>query len=196
MTIENVVIYSDADGLVRVERRTKPASIVRAREKMAIVLDYGNRSFGEIELNQNLANPDFASALLRLLPVLEHEADFADPQALLGIYQAAQGRRVTAAGFVRGALSARREQYASISPWAIANGGPNYARIELAGLLHPLDTASMVEVCMDGRKMPQGSGWEIAQDALAINVWIPDAANVDARQRYMQNVRYWIRWLE
>jgi hypothetical protein len=195
MTTENVVIYQDEDGLVRVERRTKPATIVRARERMAVVIDYGGRSFGEIELDQTLANPDFAEALLRVLPNIAHSTDVADPQALIGVYQSSQGRKVTASGLVRGALSARRQQIMSISPWAIANGGANYARLELAGLLHLLEEDSNLEVSIDGREMPQGYGWEVSSDGLAVNVWIPSASEIDRRLRYMQS-RYVIRWYE
>jgi hypothetical protein len=195
MTVENIVIYSDTDGLVRVERRSKPASIVRAREKMAVVIDYGGRSFGDIEAAQTLANPDFAEALLRVLPYTEHDADYATPDALVGVYQQSQGRHVTAAGMVRGALAARRQAVMTISPWAISNGGPNHARLVLAGLLHPLDLASNVSVCVDGREMSEGYGWEIAEDGEAINVWLPDATDVDRRTRYM-SARYLIRWLE
>lgn len=195
MTVENVVIYSDND-LVRVERRAKPASIVRAREKVAVVIDYGGRSFGQVELDQTLANPDFAAALLRILPIIEHSAPVADPAALVGIYQDAQGRRVTASGLVRGVLGNRREMVASISPSAIANGGPNHARIELAGVLTPLNASANLTVHVDGREMPSGCGWELANDGLAVNVWIPDATDIDARLRYMQNVKFLIRWLE
>lgn len=195
MTTENVVIYQDEDGLVRVERRSKPATIVRARERMAIVIDYGGRSFGEVELDQTLANPDFAEALLRVLPTIAHSAEVADPQALLGIYQASQGRRVTASGLVRGVLSNKQERIMSISPWAIANGGPNHARLQPSGLLHPLTQASTVEVCIDGRQMPQNHGWEISDDGLAINVWIPGSGEIDRRLRFMQ-ARYTIRWYE
>jgi hypothetical protein len=195
MTTENVVIYQDEDGLVRVERRTKPATIVRARERMAVVIDYGGRSFGEIELDQTLANPDFAEALLRVLPNIAHSTDVADPQALVGVYQSSQGRKVTASGLVRGALAARRQQIMSISPWAIANGGANYARLELAELLHPLEEESNLEVSIDGREMPQGYGWEVSSDGLAVNVWIPNASEIDRRLRYMQS-RYVIRWYE
>jgi hypothetical protein len=195
MTTENIVIYQDEDGLVRVERRTKPATIVRARERMAVVIDYGGRSFGEIELDQTLANPDFAEALLRVLPNIAHSTDVADPQALVGVYQSSQGRKVTASGLVRGALAARRQQIMSISPWAIANGGANYARLELAGLLHPLEDESNLEVSIDGREMPQGYGWEVSSDGLAVNVWIPSASEIDRRLRYMQS-RYVIRWYE
>ena len=195
MTTENVVIYQDEDGLVRVERRTKPATIVRARERMAVVIDYGGRSFGEIELDQTLANPDFAEALLRVLPNIAHSTDVADPQALVGVYQSSQGRKVTASGLVRGALAARRQQIMSISPWAIANGGANYARLELAELLHPLEEESNLEVSIDGREMPQGYGWEVSSDGLAVNVWIPSASEIDRRLRYMQS-RYVIRWYE
>ena len=195
MTTENVVIYQDEDGLVRVERRTKPATIVRARERMAVVIDYGGRSFGEIELDQTLANPDFAEALLRVLPNIAHSTDVADPQALVGVYQSSQGRKVTASGLVRGALAARRQQILSISPWSIANGGANYARLELAELLHPLEEESNLEVSIDGREMPQGYGWEVSSDGLAVNVWIPSASEIDRRLRYMQS-RYVIRWYE
>lgn len=195
MTVENIVIYQDEDGLVRVERRRQPASIVRARERMAVVIDYGGRSFGDIEAGQTLANPDFAEALLRVLPYMAYETETADPEALVGVYQSSQGRRVTASGLVRGAMAARRQQIMTISPWAIASGGANYARLELSGLLNPLSETSNVEVSVDGRIMPEGHGWEVSVDGLAINVWIPDASAVDSRIRYMQ-ARYVIRWYE
>lgn len=191
--VENVVIYSDND-VVRVERRANPAAIVRARERMAVVIDYGGRSFGDVALDQTLANPDFAEALLRVLPNVANSTEVADPQALVGVYQQTQGKRVTASGLVRGALAARRQQVASISPAAISAGGPGYARIALAGLLHPLDAASNLSVHVDGRAMPSGAGWELASDGQAVNVWIPDG--IDARIRYMQHVRYTIEWLE
>lgn len=195
MTVENVVIYSDEDGLVRVERRRQPASIVRARERMAVVIDYGGRSFGDVELDQTLANPDFAEAMLRVLPTMGHSADVADPQALVGVYQSSQGRRVSVSGLVRGALASKRQQVMTISPWAITNGGPNHARLALTGLLRPLDASSNVSVSVDGRDMPEGYGWEISDDGLAINAWIPDASDIERRLRYMQ-ARYVIRWYE
>ena len=195
MTVENVVIYQDEDGLVRVERRAKPATIVRPRERMAVVIDYGGRSFGEVELEQTLANPDFSEALLRVLPNIPHSTQVANPQALIGIYQSGQGRKVTASGLVRGAIAARRKEIKYISPWAISNGGENYARLELSELLHPLDEQSNLEVSIDGRNMPEGYGWETSDDGLAINVWIPNANDVDRRIRYMQ-VCYVIRWYE
>jgi hypothetical protein len=195
VTVENVVIFQDEEGLVRVERRRQPATIVRARERMAVVIDYGGRSFGTVELDQTLANSDFAEALLRVLPVLAYEADTAEPDALVGVYQSSKGRRVTASGLVRGALAAKREAVMTISPWSIANGGPNHARLALAGLLRPLDTSSNVAVSLDGRDMPSGCGWEISEDGLAINVWIPDDSDIDRRHRYMA-ARYVIRWFE
>ena len=192
--IENVVIYSDND-IVRVERRANPAAIVRARERMAVVIDYGGRSFGDVELSQTLANPDFAEAILRVLPNMANSAQVAEPQALVGVYQQTQGKRVTASGLVRGVLSARRQQVISISPWAIASGGPNHARLELASLLRPLDSSANVSVSVDGRDMPSGYGWEVSSDGLAINAWIPSASDIDRRLRYMQT-RYVVRWFE
>jgi hypothetical protein len=192
--IENVVIYGD-DDLVRVERRIAPASIVRARERMAVVIDYGGRSFGDVQLSQTLANPDFAEALLRVLPNVANDAQVAEPGALVGVYQTSQGRRVTASGLVRGALSARRQQVMTISPWAIVNGGPNHARLELANLLRPLDSSANVSVSVDGREMPSGHGWEVSGDGLAINAWIPSASDIDGRARHMQ-ASYWVRWYE
>ena len=193
-TIENIVIYSEND-IVRVERRIAPASIVRARERMAVVIDYGGRSFGDVELSQTLANPDFAEALLRVLPSVANDAQVAEPQAIVGVYQQSQGKRVTASGLVRGALAARRQQVMTISPWAIALGGPNHARLELANLLRPLEASANVSVSIDGRDMPSGYGWEVSSDGLAINAWMPSASDIDGRARHMQ-ASFWVRWYE